>query len=156
MRYRLGNKNIELRTGFSPSIPNELIGDSQKVKQIINNLISNAIKYTETGHIDFIVDCINERDKTTLKIIIKDTGRGISEDQKQYLFTKFYRLDSDKDSDIGGMGLGLAITKSLVELMNGRITCDSTFGEGSIFTVFLPQKLVTSIELETVNSPEVL
>ncbi|MDO4996822.1 MAG: ATP-binding protein, partial [Bacilli bacterium] len=119
-------------------------GDKNKLKTIINNLLSNAVKYTEKGHIDFTVDCINNEDKCNLRITISDTGRGIRNDQKEFLFTKFYRLEEDKDSDIEGTGLGLAITKSLVELMNGEINVNSTEGMGTTFMVTINQGLIDS------------
>ena len=142
MKLRIGDKPIELRTNFSSNLPEELYGDREKVKQIINNLLSNAIKYTNQGYIDFIVDSINEKGKSNLTISIKDTGRGIREEEKSKLFTKFYRLEEDKDSNIGGTGLGLAITKSLVELLEGKIKVDSTEGVGSTFTVTLTEIMV--------------
>ena len=142
MKLRIGDKPLELRTNFSSNIPEELYGDREKVKQIINNLLSNAIKYTDSGYIDFTVDSINEKGKSNLTISIKDTGRGIAEEEKEKLFTKFYRLESDKDSNIGGTGLGLAITKSLVELLEGKIRVESKLGEGSTFTVTLTEIMV--------------
>ena len=77
-----------------------------------------------------------------MEFIVSDTGRGIKDDQMEMLFTKFYRLEEDKDSDIEGTGLGLAITKSLVELMDGKITVQSTYGVGTTFTVKLSQKII--------------
>ena len=157
MKLRIGDKPIELRTNFSTNIPEELYGDREKVKQIINNLLSNAIKYTNQGYIDFIVDSTNEKGKSNLTISIKDTGRGIREDQKEKLFTKFYRLDSDKDSSISGAGLGLNITKSLVELLEGKIKVDSTEGVGSTFTVTLTEIMVKPpIKVTEQNETEIL
>ena len=94
-----------------------LYGDSDKVRIIINNIISNSIKYTDEGIIDFSVDSMNYKGEANLVISVTDTGRCISDEQMQQMFTKFYRRDEDKDSDIEGTGLGLALTKSLVELM---------------------------------------
>lgn len=142
MKIRIGSKPIELRTSFSSNLPEELYGDREKIKQIIVNLLSNAIKYTNQGYIDFIVDSVNEKGKSNLTISIKDTGRGIRETEKNKLFSKFYRLDSDKDSNISGTGLGLSITKSLVELLEGKIKVDSTEGVGSTFTVTVTEIMV--------------
>jgi len=139
-KTRIGEKDIELRCNFAEDIPNTLYGDKGKLKQIITNVLSNAVKYTEEGHIKFNVSCINERDKSNLQIIITDTGRGIKPDQLDKIFNKFERAEEDKNSTIEGTGLGLAITKSLVEMMGGKILVHSTYGEGSKFTIFLEQK----------------
>ncbi len=139
-KTRIGEKDIDLRCNFAEDIPNTLYGDKGKLKQIITNVLSNAVKYTEEGHIKFNVSCINERDKSNLQIIITDTGRGIKPDQIDKIFNKFERAEEDKNSTIEGTGLGLAITKSLVEMMGGKILVHSTYGEGSKFTIFLEQK----------------
>ena len=141
INLRIGNKPLELRTNFSYNLPTTLNGDKEKIKRIILNLLTNAVKYTEKGHIDFNVDCENNNDICKLRISVTDTGRGISEDQKKNLFTKFYRLEQDKDSDIEGTGLGLALTKALVQLLDGNIEVQSTYGEGSTFTVTLNQEI---------------
>ena len=141
---RIGNKPIEFRKRISNDLPTTLIGDKTKLKTIINNLLSNAVKYTEKGYVDFDVYCIVNEDKCNIRITISDTGRGIRDDQKDKLFTKFYRLEEDRDSDIEGTGLGLAITKSLVELIGGEISVHSTEGMGTTFTVTLNQTVVNS------------
>lgn len=138
---RIGDKNIELEVNISDDIPYELIGDKIHIKQVINNLLSNAIKYTEEGKIIFSAKCINQNDKTILMISIEDTGRGIKADDINKLFSKFERLDIEKNSTTEGTGLGLAITKKLVELMGGTINVQSNFGKGSLFIVQLPQKI---------------
>ena len=139
---RIGDKPIEFRSRISEDLPLYLMGDKNKIKTIINNLISNAVKYTEKGHVDFNVDCVNNNGKCNLRFTISDTGRGIRDDQKQYLFQKFYRLEEDKDSDIEGTGLGLSITKSLVELIGGEINVNSTEGMGTTFMVTINQDIV--------------
>ena len=142
IKIRLGDKQIQFNTSISNEIPNTLYGDKDKLKRIISNLLTNAVKYTEQGQIDFIVDCTNTKDKCNLIIIVKDTGRGISDEQKERLFTKFNRLEEDKDSDIAGTGLGLAITKSLVDLLEGKISVESKLDEGSTFKITITQKIV--------------
>ena len=139
---RIGEKELEVRTHFSENIPHELYGDKEKIKQILLNLLSNAVKYTDKGIVDFIVDSTINKDICRLKITVKDTGRGMTEEFKSNLFNKFTRLESDKDSDISGTGLGLAITKSLVELFDGTINVESELGVGSTFTVELNQKVL--------------
>ena len=145
---RIGDKNIELRTNIAPDLPINLYGDKGKLKQIISNLLTNAVKYTESGHIDFNVSCINEKDECKLQIIVSDTGRGIKPEQIDKIFNKFERAEEDRNTTIEGTGLGLAITKALTEMMGGKILVHSTFGEGSKFTVFLKQK----ISNETINN----
>ena len=139
---RIGEKPIELKTNFAPDIPSVLYGDVGKVKQIITNLLTNACKYTEEGTISFNVNCINQNDNCVIRISIEDTGRGIKPENINKLFTKFNRLEEDRNTTLEGTGLGLAITKSLAEMMGGKITVQSVYGEGSAFTVVLNQKIV--------------
>ena len=140
---RIGDKNINFKLDIADDIPYELIGDKGKVKEIINNLLTNSIKYTEQGEINLSIKCINELDKNISNIIIvcKDTGRGIKKENIDKLFTKFERLDIEKNTTTEGTGLGLAITKSLIEMMGGRINVQSNFGVGSMFMVRIPQKI---------------
>ena len=140
---RIGEKDIELRTHFAPDIPDILYGDSGKVKQVITNILTNAAKYTEQGYIDFSVSCVNNKNKCSLVISVEDTGRGIKKEQIDKLFTKFERLDEDKNTTKEGTGLGLAIAKRLVEMMGGKIVVQSEYGEGSTFIVYLMQDIVT-------------
>ena len=138
---RIGEKDIEVKTNFASDIPEVLYGDSGKVKQIITNVLTNAAKYTEKGEINFGVSCVNVKEECRLVITIKDTGRGIKTEQIDKLFTKFQRLDEDKNTTVEGTGLGLAITKRLVEMMGGKIVVQSRYGEGSIFTIYLTQEI---------------
>ena len=147
-KSKIGEKNIELRCDFAKDIPNVLYGDKGKVQQVILNLLTNAVKYTEEGYIDFKISCVNEKGICKLVISVSDTGRGIKKEQMDKLFTKFNRLDEDKNTTLEGTGLGLAITKNLVEMMNGKVVVDSTYGEGSKFTIFLSQKIVDGSILE--------
>lgn len=138
---RIGDKQIEYKINLADDIPYELIGDRGHVKEIVNNLLSNAIKYTEKGFIELKVNCINENDICTLFITVKDSGRGIKAENINKLFTKFERLDVEKNTTTEGTGLGLAITKKLVEMMGGKINVESTYGQGSVFMVTIPQKI---------------
>ena len=138
---RIGEKNINFKLNIALDIPYELIGDKVHIKEIINNLITNAIKYTEQGEIELSCKCINQNDISTLIISVKDTGRGIKAENISKLFSKFERLDIEKNSTTEGTGLGLAITKALVEMMGGKINVQSQFGQGSIFMVQIPQKI---------------
>lgn len=138
---RIGEKPIEFKLNIAEDIPYELIGDKSHIKQVINNLLSNAIKYTEKGKIILNAKCIIKNDYCNLIITVQDTGRGIKAELINKLFTKFERLDVERNTTTEGTGLGLAITKSLVEMMNGKINVQSQFGEGSIFMVQIPQKI---------------
>ena len=140
---RIGEKDIKFNLSIAEDIPYELIGDKIKVNGIINNLLTNSIKYTDSGEINLKINCINDTEKNISTIIItcQDTGRGIKTSDINKLFTKFERLDIEKNSTTEGTGLGLAITKSLTEMMGGKINVQSQFGKGSIFVVHLPQKI---------------
>ncbi len=146
------NKPIKFKYFFDETIPPVLYGDHGRVKQIILNLLTNAIKYTNKGWIEFKVSCINKSNVTRLIISVEDTGIGIKEDKINKLFNKFERLEVEKNTTVEGTGLGLAITKKLVELMNGKIVVQSKFGEGSKFSVSLDQRIVKDKEeLEKTN-----
>lgn len=136
---RIGEKPVVFNTSFSDDLPAILFGDVQKIKQIIINILTNAIKYTDKGRIDFVVSCINDKEQTTLIISVEDTGRGIKPEKIEKLFTKFERLDEEGNTTIEGTGLGLAITKKLVEMLGGKIVVQSKFQEGSKFTVYIKQ-----------------
>lgn len=142
IKPRIAEKPIELQTFFAPDIPDVMYGDIGKIKQIITNILTNAAKYTEEGVIAFNVSCINENEYSSLVISVQDTGRGIKKEKINSLFTKFDRLDEDKNTTIEGTGLGLAITKSFVEMMGGKIIVQSEYGKGSKFTIYLRQKIV--------------
>ena len=140
---RIGEKNIKFNLNMAEDIPYALIGDKGKVKEIINNLLTNSIKYTETGSIELSIKCVNnlEEKMTELIITCQDTGRGIKAENISKLFNKFERLDVEKNTTTEGTGLGLAITKALVEMMGGKINVQSQFGSGTIFVIHLPQKI---------------
>lgn len=143
-RGRLGNeKPIELRVKFSKDLPSSLYGDYARVKQIVLNLLTNAVKYTEKGYIDFVVESVILKNSICRLIIsVEDTGIGIKRDKIDKLFQKFERADEERNITIEGTGLGLAITKKLVELMHGEMVVQSIDGKGSKFTVCIDQKIV--------------
>ncbi len=140
---RIGEKPVILSYSVAEDIPYELIGDKIHIKQILNNILSNAIKYTREGEINLKINCINDlaNNKTTLIISCQDTGIGIKKEYVDKLFTKFERLDVEKNTTVEGTGLGLAITKSLIEMMGGTINVSSTYGSGSLFLIQIPQKI---------------
>ena len=138
---RIGDKPIDFKVNIAEDIPYELYGDKIHVKGIVNNLLTNAIKYTEKGSINLTVKCINQGDMCNLIISVQDTGRGIPAESIDKLFTKFERLNVEKNTTVEGTGLGLAITKSIVELMGGKINVQSQYGKGSLFVAQIPQKI---------------
>ena len=157
-RGRLGfEKKIEFKTSFSSDIPATLYGDYARVKQIVLNLLTNAVKYTNEGYISFTVECVNiNKDLCRLIISVEDSGIGIKKDKIDKLFTKFERLDEEQNITIEGTGLGLAITKKLVELMHGKMVVQSIYGKGSKFTVSLDQKIVATKEKEEIKEKTVV
>lgn len=141
---RIGDKPIDFKTVIASDIPPVLKGDTGKLKQIILNLLTNAVKYTDKGFIKYRVECINDfkNNKTKLIITITDTGHGIKKEDIDRLFKKFERLEEDRNTSIEGTGLGLAITESLAELMGGKITVISDYGKGSTFKFVVVQEIV--------------
>ena len=148
---RLGDKPIEFKTNFAPDLPPILYGDAGRIKQICVNILTNAIKYTKEGWIEFKISSVVKDNICRLIISVEDTGIGIKEGNIDKLFNKFERLDLDENVTIEGTGLGLAITKKLVDLMHGKIVVQSVFGRGSKFTVCLDQRIVKNptIKVET-------
>ena len=137
---RIGDKPVKLNVEISNNIPEKVIGDEVHIKEVINNIISNAIKYTDAGEINIIASCELRQRDLTLYVTVSDTGKGIKPEDMPKLFAKFERLDAEINSTIEGTGLGLAITKSLVELMHGSIDVQSEYKKGSVFKITLPQK----------------
>ncbi len=148
IQARIGDKPLEFRTYIDTSIPPVLFGDYIRIKQIIINLLTNAVKYTKEGHIDFKVNSIIQNDICRLIISVEDTGIGIKPEDLNKLFHKFQRFELEKNITTEGTGLGLAITKSLIELMNGKIVVQSVYGKGSKFTVALDQRIIPKTEEE--------
>ena len=150
---RIGDKPIDFKTVIASDIPPVLKGDTGKLKQIILNLLTNAVKYTDKGFIKYRVECINDfkNNQTKLIITVTDTGRGIKKEDIDRLFKKFERLEEDRNTSIEGTGLGLAITEGLAELMGGKITVISDYGKGSTFKFVVIQEIV-NVELKEEKS----
>lgn len=143
IKPRAENKNLEFKVNVNPSIPNELFGDSVRIRQIAVNLLTNAAKYTQVGSVTFNVDFNHRVGQEILLILsVTDTGIGIREEDRNKLFTDFQRFDAKRNKNIEGTGLGLAITYKLIKMMDGWIKVDSVYGEGTTFTVTIPQKVV--------------
>lgn len=155
---KMEEKGLKFSSYIAPDVPAVLYGDVNNVKKIISNLLSNAVKYTDKGFIRYEVSCVNDGDTSRLVISVEDSGRGIKQDAVKNLFSKFQRLDEDKNSTIEGTGLGLAITKQLIDLMGGQIAVHTVYGSGSKFTVMIPQKISTEvIKVESeIEKPKVI
>ncbi len=148
IKDRAGKKNLGLKLKINPQIPNYLYGDEVRIRQIVLNLLTNAVKYTETGTITLDVDFVNRsKSQIDLKINVKDTGRGIKKTDINKLFTSFQRLEEAHNKNIEGTGLGLAIVGGYVKLMHGKIDVLSDYGKGSEFIVTIPQKVVKHDEI---------
>jgi len=134
------NKNIQLTAVIMDGVPEKASGDVYKIKQILNNLVGNAIKFTPKGEVRILVNKQYSQDERLFEIEfqVKDTGIGIPEDYISNIFDRFSQSDSSNTRQFGGTGLGLAICKGLIELMNGRIKVESQIGTGTIFSFILP------------------
>ncbi len=140
-------KHIRLKTFISDNVPNEVVGDSARLKQIITNLVSNAVKFTERGEVVVKVDAeILSVEKVKLNFEVKDTGIGMSSDTIKSLFKPFTQGDSSTTRKYGGTGLGLAISRELISLMDGKISVFSNEGEGSIFKFYVILGLVAKLK----------
>ena len=153
-KARMGDKPLEFRTSYDESIPHVLYGDHTRVKQVILNILTNAVKYTREGYIDFRVSSIIKDDICRLIISVEDSGIGIKEENIDKLFSRFERLDLDKNITIEGTGLGMAITKKLVDIMGGKIVVQSIYGKGSKFTVAIDQRVIHKEIAEIKNAEE--
>ena len=142
---KMNEKSLNFTYYIAPDIPDNLYGDHANLKKVITNLLSNASKYTDKGFVRYEVNCVNTSDVSKLIISVEDSGRGIKKENIDKMFTKFQRLDEDRNTTIEGTGLGLAITKQLVELMGGKIIVHTIYGEGSKFTVVVNQRIDKSI-----------
>lgn len=150
-KARIGDKPIELKFAYDNSLPEYLYGDGNRLKQVVLNLLTNAAKYTNQGFIDFKVSHVILNEKIRLIISVEDSGMGIKQESIDKLFTKFERLDVEKNTTVEGTGLGLAITKKLVELMGGRILVNSEYGKGSKFTIIVEQSVTPEVEVSKIK-----
>ena len=139
---RLAEKNIKFDIEVDPTIPNLLSGDEKKLKQILINLLGNAVKYTQKGTVTFVLGWERQGTTAVLKGEVRDTGVGIPEKEIGKLFQSFQRIDSRKNRSIEGAGLGLTITKSYIELMGGSIRVESVYGQGTSFFFTVPQRII--------------
>ena len=149
MRTKFTEKNLEFQMTIAPNVPEVLYGDRLRIKQIINNFLSNGYKYTDAGKVTFDVTWLDA--SSSLKLVVSDTGRGVAKEDIDKLFTKYDRLGVEKTSSVQGTGLGLAITKTLIDLMGGTVKVDSELMVGTTFTVILPQKIGNKEALEALK-----
>jgi len=138
---RSGSKSIKFKLSVDENLPTTLIGDELRIKQVLNNLLSNAFKYTDEGEVElsFLIEDTNREDELTLVFSVRDTGRGMTEEQVSKMFDEYSRFSFDASISIESSGLGMGISQNLVNLMNGKITVESKLHEGSLFTVHIPQ-----------------
>lgn len=139
---RIGEKNITLIVDADPNIPSSLIGDDIRIKQVLVNIANNAVKFTESGFVEISLQHKRVEEGIILTIVTKDSGIGIKAKDKSKLFNSFQQVDSLRNRNIEGTGLGLAISYEFVRLMNGEISVKSTYGKGSTFSFWIPQKIV--------------
>ena len=140
---RIGDKDIEFTMDISPEMPKKLYGDNVRIHQIILNVLTNAVKFTHHGEVNFKMGFEKLSDDTVMmKAVIRDTGIGIKEQDKHKLFNSFQQVDSKRNRNIEGTGLGLAISQQLLDLMGGNITFESEYNKGTTFYFEVPQKVV--------------
>ena len=150
-----GNKGLEFRTGISPLLPTQLEGDDVRIRQILINVLENAVKYTREGFVSLQVEC-RETDGDMVSVIysVSDSGAGIKKENIPYLFTAFRRMDEENNRKIEGTGLGLSIVKRLVDQMNGNITVNSILGQGTTFAIEIPQKRIGTETIGVIDIKE--
>ena len=149
---RAKGKGIDYNVQIDPAVPKSLYGDRNRVQQIIVNLLTNAVKYTDDGSVTFKMSW--DEAKRSMKVQVIDTGRGIKEEDVDLLFNKFKRVGLEDNGNIEGSGLGLVITKTLLNKMEGSIDLNSTYGEGSTFSVMIPQKPAGTEKIGHYEKPE--
>ena len=152
IKPRMVEKGLDFQVYIAPDLPKVLYGDHTNVKKVVTNILSNASKYTEKGFVRYEVNCVNNQNRCRLIISVEDSGRGIKKENIDKLFTKFQRLDEDRNTTVEGTGLGLSITKQLVELMGGRVVVHTVYGEGSKFTIILDQPIEDESAIKKVES----
>ncbi len=149
---RAHQKNLEFKVDIDPEIPSMLYGDEIRIKQVVTNMLTNAVKYTSSGSVT--LSAKGERvaaDQILLRISVQDTGMGIRKESLDDLFSSFKRVDESDNRNIEGTGLGLNISKQLIEMMGGKISVDSVYHQGSTFTVEVKQRIVNVRPIGVIN-----
>ena len=149
---RAQDKGLKFSVEVEPSLPSQLVGDEMRIRQVLINILNNAIKYTKEGSVKLSIQCENKGSNTS-KIIytVSDTGMGIRKENIPHLFDAFKRMDEDKNKYIEGTGLGLSIVKQLVDMMNGTITVNSIYMKGSTFIIEIPQEIADDTEVGDIS-----
>ena len=149
---RATDKGLDFNVSIDPDVPSVLYGDEVRIKQVIVNLLNNAVKYTQEGSVELHVEStLADDDSVVLSISVSDTGMGIKKEALPYLFDAFKRVDEEKNRHIEGTGLGLSIVRQIVELMNGEVSVNSVYGEGSTFTVVVKQGISDPTQIGDLN-----
>lgn len=140
---RAASKGLKLNFSVNPKMPENLIGDEMRINQIALNILTNAVKYTQAGFVECTIDYVEQGEDILMSLEVKDSGIGIQKDDIDRLFDSFQRVDEKRNRSIEGTGLGLSIVKQLVDLMDGELSVQSTYGKGSDFVVHIPQKVLS-------------
>ena len=149
---RARKKGLEFHIDVDQSMPSQLYGDEVRIKQILINVLNNAVKYTSEGSVTLSIQCKRqENGHAQISYSVTDTGIGIKKENIPFLFSAFKRVDEEKNYHIEGTGLGLAIVKQLAELMNGEVAVNSVYTKGSTFVITLPQEIVGEAEIGELN-----
>lgn len=149
---RAKEKGLEFHINVDQSMPSKLLGDEIRIKQILINVLNNAVKYTAEGSVTLDIQCINQKNGHAQIIYsVTDTGMGIKKENLPYLFSAFKRVEEEKNRYIEGTGLGLSIVKQLVDLMHGEIEVNSVYTKGSTFVIIIPQKIVGEDSIGALN-----
>ncbi len=152
---RAKEKGLEFHVDVDQTLPSQLYGDEVRIKQILINVLNNAVKYTAEGSVTLSIQCKSqENGYAKVSYSIADTGIGIKKESIPFLFSAFKRVDEEKNRYIEGTGLGLSIVKQLVQLMDGEIEVNSVYTKGSTFVITLPQKVVGDTEIGVLNLEE--
>jgi len=155
VNLKAAGKNVDIVTDIPPHLPSALFGDDMRLKQILLNLMGNSVKFTHEGYICLSVAELKREDSfVRLRFCVEDTGIGIKEEEMPKLFHAFSQADQIKNRNIIGTGLGLVISKKLVELMGGELTVQSQYGKGSSFSFTLTQKISSGEPIAALNSPD--
>ncbi len=153
INLRAAEKNLAFVTDIDPQIPCQLIGDDLRIKQVLVNILTNAVKYTQSGTISLSIQSEKTEAGVQLTFKVTDTGIGIRKEELARLFTAFYQLDLQKNRGIQGTGLGLAISKGITESMGGTIQVESDYGNGSTFSISIPQAIATAAPIVEMEDP---
>ena len=141
-------KGLKLITEIDSTLPKIMYGDDVRIKQVITNILMNAVKYTEEGSVTLSVKCVNKDEEScTINVAVKDTGIGIREEDMKKLFKSFQRLDEEKNRDIEGTGLGMSIVQGLLEMMDSKLDVESEYGKGSVFSFDIQQSVIDNSEI---------